>query len=295
MSLDRRAQELRRGERFVRHHLGRDQRGLRDLSRTGLGACRLGSCPSRLAALERGRRLQGPDRQFRRAQERRLDDRSRDRQCDAQRDAGDFAQGSRNVRLLSRAPRDNRGRLGFRTMAVRYACRVAAERRPLFRRRANGGRGLQLRLFQAEQDVRQGRHLQRLSRSAQRQAQVARRRRLPAMPRGGQIRRRGPQPARGCEPPSGLPGLPHADPHLYGRRSAPRSLLAHSPAGPHRRARHAERLQRLPRRQDGPVGGRRRAKLAWSDPQGVPALRSSVPRRLERRRRRRGAARGHSL
>ena len=43
MPLDRRAQELRRGEGHVRHHMGRDQRRLRDLSWAGLGACRLGA------------------------------------------------------------------------------------------------------------------------------------------------------------------------------------------------------------------------------------------------------------
>ncbi len=51
------------------------------------------------------------------------------------------------------------------------------------------------------------------------------------------------------------------------------------------RARHAERLQRLPRRQDRAMGGGRRPELAWPGPQGLPALRGGVPRRLEPSRR----------
>ena len=51
---------------------------------------------------------------------------------------------------------------------------LADQPRALSRRRADARRGLQLRLIQAEQDVRGGRHLQRLPRAAQRQAAAAR-------------------------------------------------------------------------------------------------------------------------
>ena len=190
MPLDRRAQELRRGQECVRHHLGRDQRRLRDLPWPGLGACRLGEGKSRLAQRRQVRRRERPDRQFRRTPERRLDDRRRDRQRQTRRAAGDIAQRGRDLRPLPRPSRNDRRRLGSRPMAVGHACRFAARPRPLFRRRADGGRSLQLRLVQAEQDVRQRRHLQRLPRSAQFQAETLRRRGLPAMPRGGEIRRR---------------------------------------------------------------------------------------------------------
>ena len=59
--------------------------------------------------------------------------------------------------------------------------------RALSRRRADARRGLQLRLVQAEQDVRGRRHLQRLPRAARRQASRSRRRRLPAMSRARQV------------------------------------------------------------------------------------------------------------
>ena len=73
-------------------------------------------------------------------------------------------------------------------LAVRHPRGLAARPRALSRRRADARRGLQLRLVQAEQDVRGRRHLQRLPRAAQREASRARRRRLPAMPRRRQIR-----------------------------------------------------------------------------------------------------------
>ena len=51
-------------------------------------------------------------------------------------------------------------------LAVQHACGHAACPRALSGRRADARRGLQLRLVQAEQDVRGGRHLQRLPRAA---------------------------------------------------------------------------------------------------------------------------------
>ena len=50
--LDRRAQELRRREGPLRHQLGRDQRRLRSVPRTGLGACGLGEGAAKLVALQ---------------------------------------------------------------------------------------------------------------------------------------------------------------------------------------------------------------------------------------------------
>ncbi len=94
------------------------------------------------------------------------------RQRDARFTAGDLAQGGRDLRALPRPTGNDRRGLGSRPMAVRHARRVAAFPRPLFRRRADGGRGLQLRLVQAEQDVRQGGHVQRLPRPAQLEAEA---------------------------------------------------------------------------------------------------------------------------
>ena len=181
----------------------------------------------------------------------------------------------------ARRGNDLRG-LGSRPMAVRHACRFAARPWPLFRRRADGGRGLQLRLVQAEQDVRQRRDLQRLPRPAQFEAEAARRRRLPACHAPDKYAVAAHSRHDGVSPPVGCP-----DCHMPTRtymvvRPAPRSQPAHSAPRPVGQARHAERLQRLPRRQDRAMGGRRRPELAWSGPQGLPALRRGVSRRLDR-------------
>ena len=52
MPLDRRTQELRRRQGSLRHRLGRDQRRLRSVPRTGLGACGLGEGAEKLVALQ---------------------------------------------------------------------------------------------------------------------------------------------------------------------------------------------------------------------------------------------------
>jgi hypothetical protein len=106
-----------------------------------------------------------------------------------------------------------------RPAAVGYAPRVAAHARALRRGRADARRGLQLRLVQAEQNVRRRRDLQRLPRAAWREASRARRRRLPAMPRAGQICGCVAQPSRRRKAAGRLRVLPHAGPHLHGGRS----------------------------------------------------------------------------
>ena len=79
--LDRRAQELRRGQRPLRHHLGGDQRGLRGLPRPGLAARRLGARAAELVAVRQERRpANGAARPVRRAARRHLADRSGDGQ-----------------------------------------------------------------------------------------------------------------------------------------------------------------------------------------------------------------------
>ena len=76
------------------------------------------------------------------------------------------AQGGRDLRALSRAARRIFGGLGSRPMALGHTRRLADCARALLCRRADAGRGLQLRLVQAEPDVRRRRDLQRLPRSA---------------------------------------------------------------------------------------------------------------------------------
>ncbi len=63
---------------------------------------------------------------------------------------------------LCHARRGEFSEIGARPMAVRHPHGLAAQPRALSRRRADAGRGLQLRLVQAEQDVRGRRDLQRL-------------------------------------------------------------------------------------------------------------------------------------
>jgi hypothetical protein len=136
--------------------------------------------------------------------------------------------------------------LGSRPVAVRYPCGLAACPRALPRRRADAGRGLQLRLVQAEQNVRGRRHLQRLSRAARRQAARRGRRRLPAVPCRRQVRGGYAPPARGRNSAARLRVLPHAGAHLHGGRSPARSQLPCPASGSLGEARHSQCLQRLP-------------------------------------------------
>ena len=160
------------GERSLRHHLGRDQRRLRGLPRPGLASRRLGARASKLVALRQNRRpSHGAAGSLRRA--------ARSSSGRSIRSTGnatprlhpsDAAQGGRDLRALSRTPEHALGGLDPRPMAVGHASGRAAHARALPCRRADAGRGLQLRLVQAEQDVRGRRHLQRLPRAARRQA-----------------------------------------------------------------------------------------------------------------------------
>ena len=188
------------GKRSLRHELCGDQRGLRGVPWPGLAARRLGTRAQQswwpFGKSEDPRK--GLARSLRRAARRRLADRSEDRQRRAQLHAGAAAQGGRDLRPVPRAPRPDFPRIGF--PAGRCPTRIFVSplgARALSRRRADARRGLQLRLVQAEQDVRGRRHLQRLPRAAWRQAARARRRRLPAMSRLRQVRRRHPSPACG--------------------------------------------------------------------------------------------------
>ena len=73
-------------------------------------------------------------------------------------------------------------------------------------------------------------------------------------------------------------------PHLHGRRPAARPQLPHPASRSVAETRHAQRLQRLSRRQDCRVGGVGDRALAWARSQRLPDLRASVPCCMEWRR-----------
>ena len=157
--------------------------------------------------------------------------------------------------------------------------------RALSRRRADARRGLQLRLVQAEQDVRGRRHLQRLPRAAQRQA---------AAPGDGvclQCHAADKYAAvthhrhEAMKPAARLRVLPYAGAHLHGGRSAARSQLPHPAARSVGQARHAQCLQRLSQRQVGRMGGIGDRGLARAEPKGLPELCRGIPCGMERTRR----------
>ena len=173
-----------------------------------------------LVAVRQDRRSgEGPAGSLRRAPGHRLAARSEHRQPAAQFRAGRCcARRSRPAAFAMRAAA-NFPRIGC--PATGYRTRMSSRRSPraLLCRRADARRGLQLRLVQAEQDVRRGRHLQRLPRAAQRQA---------AAPGDGVcLQCHAPDKyARAThhhherrKPAARLRVLPHARPDLHGRRS----------------------------------------------------------------------------
>ena len=181
---DRRAQELRRGERPLRHAAGR-----RSASAAKPATARARAhvaWAQRAAELVAVRQERGPDKGLLvRFDERRgvtwaVDPKTGNAAAQLRRRR--TAQGGRDLRAMPRAARRILRGLGAGPLAVRHARRLGARPRALSRRRADARRGLQLRLVQAEQDVRGRRHLQRLPRPAQRQAALAGDERLPAMP-----------------------------------------------------------------------------------------------------------------
>ena len=249
-------------KRPLRHHLGGDQRRLRGLSRTGLAPRRLGARAARLVAVRQARRSeQGTARPLRRAARRRLVDRSGDRQ--RHRAAARRATLRKEVETCglchARRGQFSEDWVPGRSLSDTHVV-SPLEPRALSRRRADARRGLQLRLVQAEQDVRGRRHLQRLPRAAQRQAA-----RCPAtasacnaMPPTS-TRRAAPSPHEGADPAPTCASchMPARTYMVVDRRHdhsfrIPRPDLSAA-------ARHAERLQRLPRRQVGRNGRRRRS------------------------------------
>ena len=101
--------------------------------------------------------------------------------------------------------------------------------------------------------------------------------RLPAMPCSRQIRRREASPSCRHRSAANLHFLPHAGPHLHGRRSAPRSQLSHPAARSFGHARDPERVQRLPSRQVAAMGRCCGRRMVRSRPQGLSDLRCGFP------------------
>ena len=96
-----------------------------------------------------------------------------------------------------------------------------------------------------------------------------------------------------AKPAARLRVVPHAGAHLHGGRSPARSQLPRSSPRSVGEARHAQRLQRLPHRQDRGMGGDGGRALAWAEPKGLAELRGGFPCGLERAARCRRIARRH--
>ena len=189
---------------------------------------------------------------------------------------------SRDVRALPRPCEPHLRRLRPRQAAARYAPALAARRRPLLERRADARRGLQLGLVRAEPDVREGRHLLRLPRSAHAGGQGPGQRRVRAVPSERQVRRAGAYASRQGDARRIVPGLPHADDDVHGRRSAARPFAADPAARPVGEARHAQCLQQLPHQEDGTVGGGRDRQVDGEDAGRLPEFRRRARCRLGR-------------
>ena len=225
---DRRAQELRRGQRSLRHDFAEISVGCEACHGQGSRHVGWARDAAELVAVRQERRPGARGCSFASTSGATSSGRSIRSTGNAARNFTPAlrAQGGRDLRPVPRAPRPVLRGLGSRPVAVRHACGLAARARALSCRRADARRGLQLRLVQAEQDVRGRRHLQRLPRAARRQAA-----RCPAMASAcnatpsDKYAAVAPPPSRGGEPAARLRVVPHAGTHLHGGRSPARSQL----------------------------------------------------------------------
>ena len=284
---DRRAQELRCAGRSLRHDVGRDQRRLRSLPRPGLASRRLGAGPAELVAVRKA----DDDTMGLLV---RFDERSNvtwpldPNTGNATRSAAPatLRKEVETCGLMPRPPRPVLRELGAGPMAVGNPRRLAAQPRALSCRRADARRGLQLRLVQAEQDVCGRRHLQRLPRSAQRQA-AARRTTISAcnvMRRTSSPARRTTATRRWIRRSAARPATCRSAPtwsSIGGMITASASRVPICPCSSDTPNAcndcHAD--------QDAAMGGRGNRKLARPKPQRLSDLRAGVGRELGRPRR----------
>ena len=234
---------LRPRFRQLRHHLGRDRRLLRDLPWAGEGARRVG----------RGGEAAGHPRLRPPPAAGGLQDRG-------------LALRSRRLRALP-FPATPGERRGPRRSSLPGRLHAGdASRGPLPRRRTGARGGLRLRLLSPEPDVPTRGAMRRLSRSPQPAAPGAGQCALRALPQrgaGSALSDHDPQElrqARASLPSGGKAGdgvrrLSHAGDDLHGGRPAPGPQSQGAASGPLGETRHAECLQRMPRRPAGPVVG----------------------------------------
>ena len=179
-----------------------------------------------------------------------------------------------HLRDLPRAPRGARrefpaGRFVFRPLPARPAEPAG----PLASRRPTDRRGLQIHLVAALADGSQGDRLHRLSRSPRRHAEGRRcggeyqravhdlpRHRSEPVDRDRARQARVPRSRHTRQP---LRRLPHAEDHLHGPRPAQRPSFPQPRPASDQGARHAERLQQLPRRQGPRLADRKGRRVVW--------------------------------
>ena len=273
--------QLQRSQQHLRDDLVGIERRLRSLSWAGFEACRLGPTRSRRRCACASR----PGRRARRAQQRDMDSRRRDGQCNAQQTSG-YAARTWRLRTVPFAPRIVRQGHGSRRSPVRHARDRAAEREPVLRRWTAARGSLRRRIIPAEQNACARSDLLRLPRSAFGKAARARQRRLRAMPCVDEVRCSGTHAARGGVDRRAMRAMPHADARLHADRSASRPFDPHSAPGPERKARDTQCLHRVPQGSQRILGGCGHRARVRTRAQGLPDFRYDLARWSHRNQRR---------
>ena len=187
-------------------------------------------------------------------------------------------QGNRDLRAVPCAAGAAEGRLRAGAFARHDGAGGAARAGAVLARRPDARRGLQLRAVPAEQDVPQGRHLQRLPRSAHAAAARAGRAGVPRVPREGEIRGSAARSSPGGHAAGRLRELSHAAADLHGHRCAPRPQLPGAAAGADGAVRRAQHLQPVPPGAVGAVGRGPGGEVVRACAGGLPALRRGALR-----------------
>ena len=186
------------------------------------------------------------------------------------------AQGSRDLRPVSRAPCRLSRRLDSRAVAVRHARRLPLTRGAIIRTTdPRRGGALQLRSVQAGRCSPPASPAP-IATSRTAQSFAPRERRLSAMSRARQGRQREASPPCGRRAWANLHLVPHAGAPTW---LSIRATITHSAsrAPIFGQAGHAERVQRLPHRQDRAMVRRQGRGLVRSRPQELPDLWNGIP------------------